>query len=100
MSTDFNKNEFSQKIRAPKHLNDVLVGRFCRLSYEPLNKNYYNQNHESKTLKQYGNLHIEKEIKDFDKAKERMKQKMIASDNSTDNSVIYTAINQFKKKND
>lgn len=98
MSADFNKNEFSPKIQAPKHLNDVLVGRFCRLRYEPLNKNYYNQNQESQNLKQYGDLHIKKEIQDFNNAKERMKHKMIASDNSTDNSVIYAAINQFKKK--
>ena len=98
MSADFNKNEFSQKIQKPKHPSDVLVGRFCRLDYGNLNKNYYNQ--KSENLKQYGDLHIKKEIQDFDRAKERMKQKMIASDNSIDNSVIYTAITQFKKNNE
>ena len=87
MSTDFDEKEFSQKEQTPKHQSDVLVGRFCRLRYDNINKNYYNQ--QSENLKQYGDLHIKKEIQDFDKAKERMKQKMIASDNSTDNSVIF-----------
>lgn len=97
MSADFKQSEFSPKLQVPKHPNDVLVGRFCRLRYESLNKNYYNQKPESENLKQYGKSYIKKEIQDFDVAKERMKQQMIASDKSKDNSMICTAINQFKK---
>lgn len=97
--TDFNnKDEFGQTINTPKRPSDVLVGKFCRLKYEDLDKNYYNQ--KSENLKQYGDLQIKKEIQDFDRAKERMKQKMIASDKSKDNSVIYKAITQFKKNNE
>ena len=100
MSTDFSKNEFGQNVemQTPKHPSDVLAEKLCRLRYESLNKNYYNQ--KSNNLENYNNLLIKKEIQNFDKAKERMKQKMIASDNSIDNSVIYTAINQFKKNNE
>ena len=34
----------------------------------------------------------------FDKAKEKIKQEMISSDSSSDNSVLYTAMTNFKKK--
>lgn len=98
MPTDFNKNEFSQNYNKSKHHQDVLVGKFCRLRYVPWNKNYYNQKSELENLKQYSNLRVKKEIHDFDKAKERMKQKMIASDKSKDNTVLYTAMTQFKKE--
>ena len=97
MLTDFEYNDFGHAKQTSKHHDDVLVERFRRLRYESLNRNYYNQKPESEKLKQYGNLHIKQEIQDFDKAKERMKQKMISCDNSTDNSVICTAMTQFKK---
>ena len=35
----------------------------------------------------------------FDKAKESIRRQIIASDKSSDNSVIYTAITGFKKRN-
>ncbi len=97
MSADFSKNDFGQTIRlkTPEHLKDVLVGKFCRLSYDDLNKDYYNQKIDN--FKQYGKTEI---VKDFDKAKERMKQQMISSDNSKDNSVLYTAMTQFKKNHE
>jgi hypothetical protein len=98
MSTDFSKNGFGQNQKKTKRPSDVLVGKFCRLRYESLGKDYYNQNRHN--LEQYGNLHIKKEVQKFDKAKERMKQQMIISDNSKDNSVLYTAMTQFKKNHE
>ena len=58
MSTDFNKNEFGQNQKKTKRPSDVLVGKFCRLRYESLGKDYYNQNKHD--LEQYGNLHIDR----------------------------------------
>ena len=45
MSADFSKNEFGQNVEMQtlKHLSDVLAEKLCRLRYESLNKNYYNQ---------------------------------------------------------
>ena len=98
MTADFNKNEFGQNQKTPKHQNGVLVGEFCRLQYEFLNKDYYNQ--KSKDLGSCIKDDFEKSVQKFDKAKERMKQQMIISDNSKDNSVLYTAMTQFKKNHE
>lgn len=37
---------------------------------------------------------------DFNKAKEKIRQQLIASDNSDDKTALYTAITQFKKINE
>lgn len=93
--TDFEKDDFSQnRDFIPKPRKDVLVGSFCRLEYKPL-KNYYNQ---SIGLKQ--NSGAKKTVDDFNKAKERIKQQIISSDKTQDNSLVYTAISQFKKNNE
>lgn len=42
---------------------------------------------------------ILKSIQAFDEAKEKIKQKIIESDKSADNSVLYTAITKFGKTN-
>ncbi|MBR5904807.1 MAG: hypothetical protein IKZ49_04765 [Alphaproteobacteria bacterium] len=43
---------------------------------------------------------IKDSIKAFDAAKERIKNKLIESDKTADNSILYTAITQFKKTNE
>ena len=43
---------------------------------------------------------IKKSVLAFDEAKEKIKQTIISSDTSKDNSVLYTAITQFKKTNE
>ena len=53
-----------------------------------------------KKLQHYSNESIIKNIEKFNQAKEQIKQKIIASDKSQDNSVLYTAITQFKKTNE
>ena len=91
--TDFKQNDFSQdRDFIPKHHKDVLVGSFCRLEYKPL-KNYYSQ---IVGLKQ--NAGAKKTVDDFNKAKERIKQQIIISDKTQDNSLVYTAMTQFKKR--
>ena len=93
--TDFKQNDFSQNRNfIPKHHKDVLVGSFCRLEYKAL-KNYYNQ---IVGLKQ--NAGAKKTVDDFNKAKERIKRQIINSDKTQDNSLVYTAISQFKKNNE
>ena len=46
------------------------------------------------------NKNAQKIKQDFNKAKEKIRQQLINSDNSGDKSAIYTAITQFKKTNE
>ena len=94
--TDFKQNEFGQyREEAPKHSNNVLVGEFARFLNESLIKNYYKQSKDSGLL--YNNSQ-KKSFDDFNRAKERIKQQIINADNSQDNSLVYTAMTQFKKR--
>lgn len=43
---------------------------------------------------------LQKNIEKFNRAKEHIKQTIIASDNSNDKTALYTAITQFKKTNE
>ena len=45
-------------------------------------------------------LSLHKNIEKFNKAKEEIKQRLIAADNSNDKTALYTAITQFKKTNE
>ena len=93
--TDFKQNDFGQtESGSPKYHKDILVGSFCRLEYKPL-KNYYNQ---SIGLKQKSGAR--KTFDDFNRAKERIKQQIINSDKTQDNSLVYTAISKFNKNNE
>jgi len=95
MSADVKIKDFSHDInKSPKHLRDVLVGSFCRLEYKAM-KDYYKKKQNNNLD---ANVGFEKSFDEFNKAKERMKQQMISSDNSSDNRIIYTAISSFKKK--
>lgn len=42
----------------------------------------------------------QKIAQDFNRAKEKIRQQLIASDNSDDKTALYTAITQFKKTNE
>ena len=42
----------------------------------------------------------QKITQDFNRAKEKIRQKLIASDKSFDKAAVYTAITQFKKTNE
>ncbi len=54
---------------------------------------------QSKSLNPTNSANHQKTVDAFNKAKEDIRRQIIASDKSTDNSVIYTAITGFKKRN-
>ena len=72
-------------------------------------KDFYKNTHNNvlldkenlpKKSQHYSNESIAENIKKFNQAKEKIKQEIIASDKSADNSILYTAITQFKKTNE
>ena len=94
--TDFKQNDFGQtESVSPKYHKDILVGSFCHLEYKPL-QNYYKPNN----FFDKNNNGAKKSFDDFNRAKERIKQQIISSDKTQDNSLLYTAISQFKKNNE
>lgn len=76
--TDYKIKESGQII-----LNDVKIL-----------KTSHGQIAQNNELKKHLNIGI------FNKAKEKIKQEIIASDKSPDNSVVYAAISNFKKTNE
>lgn len=82
--------------------SDPLWKEFIRLEYEVLN-NHHNPTKDPIKIARYNELkkqlNIEKSNRAFDEAREKIKQKIISSDESSDNSVLYTAITNFKKRN-
>ena len=76
---------------------------FTQLEYEVLN-NHHNPTKDPIKIARYNELkkqlNIEESNRAFDEAKERIKQKIIVNDESTDNSVLYTAITNFKKRHE
>ena len=67
--------------------NNVLLQEFYRLRQE-LSKQHYSTVSPEKLAR----------LKELEKAREKIKQDIIAADKSTDNSVIYTAMAKFDKK--
>lgn len=82
--------------------SDLLWKEFSKLEYEVLN-NHHNPTKDPIKIARYNELkkqlNIEETNKALDKAIEKIKQEMISSDKSNDNSVLYTAITNFKKRN-
>ena len=88
---------------------DSLWVEYIKLEYEILN-NRHNQNYDPIKIARYNELKKyfyseesdKKSMKDstkaLDEAREKIKQEMISSDKSNDNSVLYTAIANFNKK--
>lgn len=68
--------------------NNILLQEFYRLHQELSNKHYSTTDSEKNSR-----------LNELEKAREKIKQKIIASDNSSDKSVLYTAIAKFKKRN-
>jgi len=92
---------FNNKNRiAPEY--DLLWKEFTQLEYEVLN-NHHNPTKDPIKIARYNELkkqlNIEESNKALDEAKEKIKQKIIENDKSPDNSVLYTAIANFKKRN-
>jgi hypothetical protein len=81
---------------------DPLWKEFAQLEYEVLN-NHHNPSKDPIKIARYNELkkrlNIEKSNKALNEAREKIKQEMISSDKSQDNSVLYTAMANFKKRN-
>lgn len=69
--------------------NNILLQEFYRLHQELSNKHYSTTDSEKNS-----------KLNELEKAREKIKQEIIASDNSSDKSVLYTAITKFKKRNE
>ena len=82
---------------------DPLWEEYVRLEYEVLN-NHRNPTKDPVKIARYNELkkilNVKKREDAFNKAKEKIKQKLIESDNSSDKTAFYTAITQFKKTNE
>lgn len=69
--------------------NNILLQEFYRLHQELSNKHYSTTDSEKNS-----------KLNELEKAREKIKQEIIASDSSSDKSVLYTAITKFKKRNE
>ena len=68
--------------------NKILLQDFYRLKKEVSNQHYSTVNPENLS-----------KLNELEKAREKIKQEIISADKSPDNSVLYTAITKFKKRN-
>ena len=82
---------------------DPLWEEFTKLEYEVLN-NHHKPSKDPIKIARYHELkkqlNIEKSTKALDEAMEKIKKQIIASDESSDNSVLYAAMAKFKKRNE
>ena len=82
--------------------SDPLWEEFTKLEYEVLN-NHHNPTKDPIKIARYNELkkqlNIDESNRAFDMAREKIKQKIIESDSSSDNSVLYAAMAKFKKRN-
>lgn len=97
---------FNNKNRlAPEY--DPLWKEFTQLEYEVLN-NHHNPTKDPIKIARYNELKKQLNIEEsnkvlseaLDEAKEKIKRQIIEKDESPDNSVLYTAITNFKKRNE
>ena len=103
---DYEINEFGEivfKNGIKKRETNPLWEEYAQLEYEVLN-NHHNPTKDPIKIARYNefkkHFDIKKSEDAFNKAKEKIKQKIIAADKSPDNSVVYTAMTKFKKTND
>ena len=82
---------------------DPLWKEYTQLEYEVLN-NHHNPTKDPLKIARYNELkkrfNVAESERAFDEACEKIKRKIIASDESSDNSILYTAITNFKKINE
>ena len=99
---------FDKNRNVPKSPDPLWV-EYVKLEYEVLKSHNPTKNKIARynKLKEYfeqGKIvdkeNAEKSAKALDDAIEKIKQQIIASDESPDNSVVYTALANFKKRNE
>ena len=120
MSDDYTINEAGEIIfkdginRVEPEQKDPLWVEYIKLEYEVVN-NHRNPTKDPVKIARYHELkkyfdddktdvspdkkHTDKYADALDKAREKIKQEIIASDETPDNSVLYTAMAKFKKTN-
>jgi hypothetical protein len=103
---DYTINEFGEIVfnnGARKQEIDPLWEEYIKLEYEVLN-NHHNPTKDPVKIARYNELKkildIKKSEEALNKAKEKIKQKLIASNNPNDKAAVFTAITQFKKTNE
>ncbi len=81
---------------------DPLWREFTQLEYEVLN-NHHNPTKDLVKIARYNELkkqlNIDEQNQAFDMAVDRIRRQMIVNDEAPDNSVLYTAMSNFKKRN-
>lgn len=101
---DYKINEFGEiTLDKVKYQQDPLWEEYARLEYEVLN-NHHNPTKDSIKIARYNELKkhfdIQKSVDALNKAKEKIKNEIINSDEKKDNSVLYTALANFRKTNE
>ena len=101
---DYDINEFGTKTFSNgerKQNKDPLWEEYAQLEYEV---NHQNPTKDPIKISRYNELKkyfdIKKSEQALNNAKEAIKRRIIASDRSSDNNIIYTAITSFKKTNE
>ena len=103
---DYKINEFGEIVfnnGMKKQKTNPLWEEYVKLEYEVLN-NHHNPTDDPIKIARYNELkkhfNIEKSAEALTKAKEKIKQQIIDSDKSPDNSTVYTAMTIFKNTNE
>ena len=102
---DYEINEYGEIIRknVVQQQTNPLWEEYQRLEYEVLNNHHHPTNDPIK-IARYNELKKILNIKEsedaFRKAKEKLKQQIIALNNSNDKSVTFAAMTQFKEKDE
>jgi len=100
---DYEINKFNNIIfdnGKKQQIHDPLWEEYAQLEYEVLNNHHSPQNKINRYNELKKHFDIVKSENALNKAKEKIKQRMIESDKSPNNSVVYTAITNFKKTNE
>lgn len=104
---DYKINEFGEIIfenGRKQQITDPLWGEYAQLEYEVLN-NHHHPTNDPEKIARYNELKkhfdVKKSEEALNRAKERIKQKIISSGKSQrDDSMILTAMTKFKKTNE
>ncbi len=102
---DYKINEFGEVIRKNvfQRQSDPIWEEYQKLEYEVLN-NHHNPTKDPIKIARYNELkkqlNIEQNTDALRKAKEKLKQKIIASNKSNDKSITFAAMAQFKEKDE
>ena len=99
---DYKINEFGEIVfnNGREQHQDPLWEEYAKLEYEVLN-NHHSPTKDPVKIARYNELKKHFNVADseraLNRAKEKIRQRLINSDKSEDNAAIYTAMTQFKE---